>query len=81
MGVTQILLDGIVPRTIVQAEAQKPPMITRWPEARSFSYLYMYFPICPPRSSVIHTAALLARVPMTRRAAAASAIERFMCSP
>lgn len=37
--VTQILLEGKLAKTIVQADAQKPSIITVWPEARSRSYL------------------------------------------
>jgi len=79
--VTQILSEGRVARTIVQADAQKPSMMTLWREARSRSYLYMYFPINPPRSSVIRTAASLERDPATMSAAMTNLIQRFIPSP
>jgi hypothetical protein len=47
-------------RTMVQAEAHSPSIITFWPEERSLSYLSTYLPIWPPRSPVIRISALLA---------------------
>src|ERR1700743_1318002 len=79
--VTQILLGGTWPRTMVQAEAHRPSMITLWPEVRSASYLSRYVPIRPPRSSPIRTTAWLAETPASRRTIASSPVLHFMSRP
>src|ERR1700742_1947577 len=79
--VTQILLGGTWPRTMVQAEAHRPSMITLWPELRSASYLSRYVPIRPPRSSPIRTTAWLAETPASRRTIASTPVMNFMSRP
>src|SRR5580704_8757192 len=67
---------------MVQAEAQRPSIITAWPEARSASYLSRYRPIWPPRSFAIRTAAWLAPTPVNKSAAVSSTDRPFIiCHP
>jgi hypothetical protein len=56
--VTHIRLRGILPRSIVQADAQVPSITTLSPDARSLSSFCRYSPIWPPGSSDILTSAI-----------------------
>src|SRR5579871_358013 len=58
---------------MVQAEAQRPSIITVWPEERSSLYLSRYCPICPPLSFTIRTVAWPAPTPASKNAAVSSA--------
>src|ERR1700750_2282230 len=64
--------------TMVQADEHSPSMMTVSPEARMASYLSRYFPIRPPRSPAIRTAALLGCTPANTRNATSKNLAKFI---